>query len=89
MVSGRAAGVAVGKAGVARSPLRRSEARFVHGLGEARVGPASPRAHVVISRSGALLAQALAGEFDAVGVVNDAVENGVGERARQSIRASG
>jgi hypothetical protein len=42
--SGGAAGVAVGKAGVARSPLRRSEARFVHGLGDARVGPADPRA---------------------------------------------
>ena len=71
--------MAVGKAGVARSPLRRSEARFVHGLGDARVGAAGPRAHVGVGLRTAL-AQALAGEFDAVGVVNDAVEDGVGER---------
>ena len=41
-VSGGAGGVAVGEAGVARSPLRRSEARFAHGRGDARVNPSGP-----------------------------------------------
>jgi len=36
----------------------------------------------------AALAQALAGKLDAIGVVNDAVEDGVGERGISSSRAA-
>ena len=62
-----------------RAPLRRSVARFVHGLGGREGRTSGPPRTLASGRSGAL-AQALAGELDAIGVVNDAVENGVGER---------
>src|SRR5208337_2160572 len=51
----------------------------IHGLVAPRSGePAFARTSV--SWRGPPLAQALAGQLDAIGVVNDAVEDGVGER---------
>ena len=65
-------------AGVARPPQRRSGARRYPPPCCAEVGNRPSRARLSGRRMA--LAQALAREFDAVGVVNDTVEDGVGER---------
>ena len=63
----------------ARFPLRRSAARRYPRpcRAESRAQPAFERPS--ISWRGSPLAEAVAGEFDAVGVVNEAVENGIGD----------
>ena len=71
--------MAVGKAGKRALPSAVAQPALSialprRGSGEPAVGRRS------LSGLGTKLAQALAGQFDAVGVVNDAVEDGVGER---------
>ena len=66
-------------AGVARPPQRRSGARRYPPPCCAE-GRAIRPSRASLSGRGMALAQALAREFDAVGVVNDTVEDGVGER---------
>src|SRR5271163_3441700 len=66
-------------AGVARPPQRRSGARRYPPPCRAE-GRATRPSRASLSGRGMALAQALAREFDAVGVVNDTVEDGVGER---------
>jgi hypothetical protein len=65
--------------GVARPPQRRSGARGCPPPCRAE-GRASRPSGESFSGIGTWLAQALAGKLDSVGVVNDAVEDGVGER---------
>src|SRR5271157_1693749 len=67
-------------AGGARCPLRRSAARRYPRPCRAEGRASRPSARTSVSGRGRPLAQALAGQIDAIGVVNDAVEDGVGER---------
>jgi hypothetical protein len=67
-------------AGEARFPLRRSGGPPLSTALSRRGSASDLSARRSISWRGPPLAQALAGQLDAIGVVNDAVEDGVGER---------
>ena len=64
----------------------------IHGLAAPRVGRADLRARRSISERELLLAEALAGQFDAIGVVNDAARMAaatVGTPIRSCQRSAG
>ena len=73
-------------AGEARFPLRRSAARRYPRPCRAEGRESRPSARMSVSWRGRLLAQTLTGQIDPIGVVNDAVEDGVDQRVRDRIQ---